>query len=278
MKKFNEEFFTSDWRKNRPARYGLTMTDKKTIDKHEYLLPPDLIRGKTILDIGSYISQTGDWCLNNGAEKYTGVEIIKEFADKGKELMQKYHTGENWQVINSSIEDYFKNHTERYDIIFCFGVLFSQLDHAWFVKNLTERADRITINGRHPKVMWNAHAGEISDEFWRKLEYDIAYQEWQENEMTQTAESNASVRVTSAHTSIKAVQILMRTNGFRSSTTAYDKLKKIMPDDIGMFRDKDKPGFYVLECEKDKSTTKPNVFNEMVNQSKVWNEHRIEWE
>ena len=278
MKKFNEEFLTSDWRRNRPPKYGLTMTDKKTIDKHEYLLPPEMIRGKTVLDIGSYISQTGDWCLNHGAKKYTGVEIIKEFADKGKQLMQKYHAGENWEIINCGIEDYFDNHKDRYDIIFCFGVLFSQMDHAWFVRNLTERADRITINGRHPKVMWNTHIKDMSDEFWRKLEYDIAYQEWQENEMTQTAESNASVRVTSAHTSMKAVQLLMKMNGFRSSTTSYDKLKKVMPDDIGMFREKDKPGFYVLECEKDDGESRPNLFNEMVNQPEVWNEHRIEWE
>ena len=278
MKKFNNEFFTSDWRKNRPLKYGLTMTDKKTVDKHEYLLPPDLIRGKTILDIGSYISQTGDWCLNNGAARYTGVEIIKEFADKGRELMQKYHAGEKWEIINSSVEDYFKQHEDRYDIIFCFGVLFSQIDHAWFIRNICQRADRITINGRHPKVMWNDDQSDISEQLWHKLEYDIPYQEWQENAMTQTAESNASVRVTSAHTSMKAVQLLMRMNGFTSSTETYDKLKSVMPDDMGMFRDKDKPGFFVLECERDANLGKPNLFNEMVNEPEVWNEHRIEWE
>lgn len=278
MKKFNEEFFTSDWRKNRPLKYGLTMTDKKTIDKHEYLLPPELIRGKSVLDIGSYISQTGDWCLNNGAAKYTGVEIIKEFADKGRELMQKYHAGEEWEIINSSVEDYFQQHQDRYDLIFCFGVLFSQIDHAWFIRNVCQRADRITINGRHPKVMWNEDHTEISDHLWHKLEYDIPYQEWQENVMTQTAESNASVRVTSAHTSMKAVQMLMRMNGFSSSTATYDKLKSVMPDDMGMFRDKDKPGFFVLECQRDDSMGKPNLFNEMVNKPEVWNEHRIEWE
>lgn len=277
MKQFNEELLTSDWRKNRPEKYGLTMTDKKTIDKHERLLPPELIEGKSILDIGSYISQTGDWCLNNGAAKYTGVEVIKDFADKGLELMEKYHAGENWNVINTSIEDYFANHNEKYDIIFCWGVLFSQMDHAWFIKNLTDRADRITINGRHPKVMWNDNQHEISDTLWRKFEYDIPYQEWQVNEMTQTAEKNASVRVTSAHTSMKAVQLLMESNGFVSSTESYDYFKKVMPEDIGMFRERDKVGFFVLECTRDSSAKKPNLFNEMVNEPEVWNEKRIDW-
>ena len=75
----------------------------------------ELVKGKTILDIGSYISQTGDWCLNPGATKYTGVEIIKEFADRGIELMEKYHPGENWNIITASLEDYFKQHKEKYD-------------------------------------------------------------------------------------------------------------------------------------------------------------------
>ena len=120
-------------------------------------------------------------------------EIIKEFADKGVELMQKYHAGENWNIITSSLEDYFANHTEKYDIIFCWGVSFSQIDHAWFIKNLCERCDHMALNWRHPKVMWNDNQHEISDELWRKLEYDIPYQEWQEDEMTQTSGKHASV-------------------------------------------------------------------------------------
>ena len=277
MKQFNKELLASDWRRNRPKKFGLTMTDQKTIYKHERLLPPELIKGKSILDIGSYISQTGDWCLNNGAVRYTGVEIIKEFADKGVELMQKYHPGENWNIITSSLEDYFANHTEKYDIIFCWGVSFSQIDHAWFIKNLCERCDHMALNWRHPKVMWNDNQHEISDELWRKLEYDIPYQEWQEDEMTQTSGKNASVYCASVHTSMKAVQLLMRMNGFSSSTDSYDYFKKVIPEDIGMFRDKNRPGFFVVEGTRDAAATRPNLFNEMDNNPEVWNEKWIDW-
>src|SRR6056300_1333777 len=180
MKKFNQEFLDVDWRKNKPERIGFIMNDQKTTAKHERLLPPELIRGKTVLDIGSYISQTGDWCLNHGAEKYTGVEMIKDFADRGQELMQKYHPGENWEIITSSIEDYFENHEEKYDVIFCWGVTLSQIDNAWFLKNLCERCDHLATNWRQPRAMWIDNHHEISDELWRKLEYDIPYQEWQE--------------------------------------------------------------------------------------------------
>ena len=103
MKNFNDEFLATDWRRNRPQKFGFRMTDQKTLHKHQRLLPPELVKGKSILDIGSFMSQTGDWCLNHGATKYTGVEIIPEFADRGKELMQKYHAGENWNIIQSSL-------------------------------------------------------------------------------------------------------------------------------------------------------------------------------
>ena len=277
VKNFNQEFLETDWRKNRPQKYGFRMTDQKTLHKHQRLLPPELVKGKSILDIGSYISQTGDWCLNHGATKYTGVEIIKDFSDRGKELMQKYHTGENWNIVNCSLEDYFNNHKEKYDIIFCLGVSFSQIDHAWFIKNLCERCDHMALNWRHPKVMWNDNNKEISDELWKKLEYEIPYQEWQEDVMTQTAGKNASVFCSSVHTSIRAVQLLMKMNGFSSTTDSYEFFKTVMPEDMGMFKEKDRPGFFTIEATSDATVAKPNVFNEMVKNPEVWNEKWIDW-
>ena len=276
-KQFNQEFLDSDWRKNRPQKYGFRMTDQKTLHKHQRLLPPELVKDKTILDIGSYISQTGDWCLNHGAKKYTGVEMIDEFAVKGIELMQKYHAGENWNIINSSLEDYFDGHKEKYDIIFCWGVSFSQIDHAWFIKNLCERCDHMALNWRHPKVMWIDNHKDISDELWKKLEYDIPYQEWQEDVMTQTAGKNASVACSSVHTSIKAVRLLMKMNGFSSTTDSYEFFKTVMPEDMGMFREKDRPGFFTVEATRDAKVSRLNVFNEMLDKPEVWNEQWIDW-
>ena len=76
---------------------------------------------------------------------------------------------------------------------------------------------------------------------------------------------------------MKAVQLLMESNGFVSSTESYDYFKKVMSEDIGMFRERDKVGFFVLECTRDSSAQKPNLFNEMVNEPEVWNEKRIDW-
>ena len=56
MKNFNQEFLDVDWRKNKPERIGFIINDQKTLHKHQRLLPPELIAGKSVLDIGSYIS------------------------------------------------------------------------------------------------------------------------------------------------------------------------------------------------------------------------------
>ena len=95
--------------------------------------------------------------------------------------------------------------------------------------------------------------------------------------MTQTAGKNASVFCSSVHTSIKAVQLLMKMNGFSSTTDSYEFFKTVMPEDMGMFRDKDRPGFFTVEGTRDDTVSKPNVFNEMVNNPEVWNEKWINW-
>ena len=275
MKNFNQEFLDVDWRKNKPERIGFIINDQKTLHKHQRLLPPELIAGKSVLDIGSYISQTGDWCLNHGATKYTGVEMIKDFSDKGTELMQKYHAGEPWEIINSSVEDYFANHKEKYDSIFCWGVTLSQIDNAWFLENLCKRCDHMATNWRQPRVMWIDNHHEISDELWKKLEYDIPYQEWQEDVLTQTAGKNGSVYCSSAHPSMKAVQLLMKMNGFSSNTDSYEYFKEVMPADIGMFRES--PGFFVVEGTRDAKVSGPTLFNEIHKKPEVWNEKWVDW-
>tara|TARA_B100000683_G_C12434996_1_gene533442 strand:- start:1133 stop:1345 length:213 start_codon:yes stop_codon:yes gene_type:complete len=69
----------------------------------------------------------------------------------------------------------------------------------------------------------------------------------------------------------------MRMNGFSSNTDSYEFFKKVMPEDIGMFRDKNRPGFFVLEGTRDKAAARPNLFNEMYNKPEVWNEKWIDW-
>ena len=50
-----------------------------------------------------------------------------------------------------------------------------------------------------------------------------------------------------------------------------------MPEDIGMFREKNRPGFFVLEGTRDTTAARPNLFNEMYKKPEVWNEKWIDW-
>ena len=85
------EFLQRDFRANKPPNCGVPYSDGITVMKHELLLSSEQVAGKRILDIGSFIGQTADWCLANGAAHVTGVEISPEFCNTANELLNKYY-------------------------------------------------------------------------------------------------------------------------------------------------------------------------------------------
>ena len=66
------EFYEEDNRKHR-QRNPIT---KRTLEaKFGVLLPAWLVKGRTVLDLGSCIGAAGQWSLFHGAASYTGVEV-----------------------------------------------------------------------------------------------------------------------------------------------------------------------------------------------------------
>ena len=145
MNKIKDDFLNKDFRANRPPECGVPMNPNITIKKHEWLLPTERILDKRVLDIGSFIGQTGDWCLSNGAASYTGVEISPEFCQTATELLTKHHKDSDWEIINQSLTEFFNSNDEEYDIVFCWGVLIGHHDHAWLLKNLAQRGDHVIV-------------------------------------------------------------------------------------------------------------------------------------
>jgi hypothetical protein len=273
----NQEFLTRDFRHNRPIHFGIPMNDAITLEKHRLLLPPELIQGKRILDIGSFIAQTGDWCLNNGAVSYTGVEINQQFHDTATELLTKYHSDQDWTLINQSLEQYLSADPTQFDIVFCWNVIFGHNDHYWLLKELGRRADHVIISSRHPKIMWNDIQSAVSDTAWKDLEYHVAYQEWQTGLMTQTFAVNGSVYCTAANSSPGAMRVIMELEGFKSDMQAYDKLKDIFPNDFGMFRESKKIGFFVIEFFRDNQIKKHAVLNQMYLDPAMQEKNYVSW-
>lgn len=273
----HQEFLDLDFRANRPPECGVPMNPNITIKKHEWLLPPEVIAGKSILDIGSFIGQTGDWCLNNGARMYTGVEISKEFADKSRELLGKYHAGEAFAIWNSGLEEFFAQNTGHYDIVFCWGVLFGHHDHAYVLRELAKRADHVIVESRHPKWMWRHDADVIANDFWYDLEYAIPYSEWQTGDMTMLAATNGSIKCTAANSSIAALKVLMEINGFTANLDVYEKLKVEFPNNFGMFKDPGKIGRFVVEFHKDAGVKHHSLTENIFKDSQEWSSNYVDW-
>lgn len=273
----HKEFLDLDFRANRPPECGVPMNPNITIKKHEWLLPPELIKGKHILDIGSFIGQTGDWCLNNGAASYLGVEISTEFAEKSRELLNKYHTTKDWAIWNGGLEGFFEQNTGHYDIIFCWGVLFGHPDHAYVMREFANRADHVIVESRHPKAMWDGNQYVIAPDFWHDLEYTIPYTEWQTGSMTMLAATNGSIRCTAANSSIGALRVLMELNGFSANLDVYEKLKEAFPDNFGMFRESKKIGRFVVEFHKDKNAKKHDLTEDIFVDPVKWDSNYVDW-
>ena len=274
---FAPEFLSEDFRTRRPSKLGLPMSNELTVQKHMQCLPPDVIKNKHILDLGSFIGQTGHWCLNHGAASYTGVEINSDFATTSRELLAKYHPDQEWTIFNHSIEDYYATNDKKFDLVFAWGVLYYHFNHTWFLKQMADRADHVIVSGRHPKIMWRSLGTDFTQEQWHELEYQLAYSEWQDCVMTGLAGNCASVKNFSANSSIAAVCAIMKSYGFGSDLSIYENLKKTIPTQFGMFRGHDQIGFYVVDFKKDSTIELPATMHNMYKNSDLWNKNYTSW-
>lgn len=277
MNKIKSDFLDRDFRANRPPECGVPMNPNITIKKHEWLLPAERLLDKRVLDIGSFIGQTGDWCLSNGAASYTGVEISPEFCDTATELLTKHHKDNNWEIINESLTEFFDSNDEEYDIVFCWGVLFGHHDHAWLLRHLALRGDHIIVESRHPKWMWRNDADIIAHDFWHNLEYTVPYTEWQTGDMTMLAAVNGSIKCTAANSSIAALKLLMEINGFTANLDVYEKLKAEFPDNFGMFKDTKKIGRFVVEFFRDSNVRHHSLCEDVFADPQEWSSNYVDW-
>lgn len=271
------EFLEQDFRANKPPNCGVPYNNNITVMKHELLLSPAVVAGKRILDIGSFIGQTADWCLTNGAAHVTGVEISKDFCATAETLLSKYYSKDQYTIINQGLDEFFANNTEKFDLVFCWGVLFGHHDHVWLLNQLAQRGNHVIVESRHPKWMWNPRLTEVSDDFWTDLEYRIPYTEWQAGNMTMLVARNGSAYCTAANSSIAACNLIMELNGFRADLSVYEKLKAAWPDNFGMIRDSKKIGRFVVEFFKDSIVKKHALTDDIFKDQALWEKNYVDW-
>tara|TARA_B110000503_G_scaffold137940_1_gene223077 strand:- start:108 stop:1433 length:1326 start_codon:yes stop_codon:yes gene_type:complete len=109
-----KEWLQYEPRKIRPPRHTFyPLTVDLVYNRIKTQLPSKFIKDKKVLDLGCCIPFNEPWCNQHGAKLYHGVEILKEIANKGAELVQAHN-----KIFHDSIEN-FINQTDLsfYDTI-----------------------------------------------------------------------------------------------------------------------------------------------------------------
>lgn len=125
------EFVKNDPRNSRDHH---TVTEESLTKRCAAMLPPELLSGKSVLDIGCAVGAMGHWVLSHGAKHYTGIEIQPEYAATATDLLAAYHS--NWYITNS-----LNNAYGNYDLVIASGVIHGVFDPYGFIREICKRAN-----------------------------------------------------------------------------------------------------------------------------------------
>ncbi len=196
-------FYLSDNRKN---RHFNPVTKEMLIDKLGVLLPPEFVRGKRILDLGSCLGAAGQWALYYGALSYTGVELQERYAFESKKLLGPW--GGRASVHQQGIRDFIEEAEEEYyDIIVMAGVLYLFVDP--FV--IIEKMCRIA---KHAVVIETNYSPSIRA---GKLPIHAAITEYLFDQEVNLAGGNESLLGISATSSPRALDLMFGLSKFTRS-------------------------------------------------------------
>ena len=234
-------FIERDPRKDRRERYNVN--PEFMTNRHAALLPPDILEGASILDIGSCVGATGGWALAHGARYYVGVEINEDLCTWARLNLQEYYPlgtkgAGNWDIINSSFEDYFKdNPDDTFDIVFISGTLYAGLDWLGLIEKLSKASKHVVIESFHPNIGMYADDDKGSfvsflkdhPDILAKLETVAPFVYMKEIFMYSDNSQNNLLNYGAAP-SMGALKLAMERLGYTADTSCYDQLKATIPD------------------------------------------------
>lgn len=153
------EFVDDD---NRQNRIHTPLTYETLTYKHEVMAPEWLVKGKTILDLGSCLAGTAHWCLTLGATNYTGVEFQQDYVDKSRSILSKYWSDDKFKIIKDDIISYLSAEQEKYDIVFACGVIYGFLNTYGFLEHVTKVAKEcVVVDCSYPTQMTHGRSSII---------------------------------------------------------------------------------------------------------------------
>lgn len=193
-------FYEKDNRRHR----RFNPTSKAFLEtKYAVLLPAEQLSNKRILDLGSGNGAAGQWVLFHGAAKYTGVEVQQNYVDQSRELLA--HWDKSADIIQQDISSFLAQAGHAtYDLVLLAGVLYHFID----TKNIIDQAckvaaEQVVVETNYPRGIRTG-----------KLPFDAAVTEYVTDQEVNLDSGNQSMLGVSATTSISALDILFRLNGF----------------------------------------------------------------
>ncbi len=235
------EFITLDPRSRVPeskdAEYltDIRVTPDILFRRYRILLPPELVKGKTVLDLGSCIAATGAWCLTHGATFYRGVEIHEEFTKNSKSCLEKYYPKGNWSIAQQSIEEYLESSSKHFDILVASGIMYGIGDVVKLLSLIAQTADFLVIESRQNQTI--LHSPYINKKTKKLIMKDPGFKSYQEKEASiaigqrgMITPGDKTIRFFGFNPSMGAIKFIMRTLGFECSSKPNDKLRKYLPD------------------------------------------------
>lgn len=221
-------FIDTDIRINRPDTSGYNVNYTLMKNRHLSLFPVDLVNGRSVLDLGCCVGATGAWVLDSGATSYTGVELQKSFANQAKENLSKSFSKDKWEIFEISFEEFFKLNSNRYDIVYAGGLLYSSLYYQELIKNIASIANvAVVVESRTPGIIISFLKENLSAEFLPMVQYN--------NNGNMLHENSANLTVRNATPSLGAVSMILDDLGFEIDYELYNKIKDANKDVKGRY-------------------------------------------
>jgi len=113
------EFFDEDERRERIAN----PIGRRTLElKCRCLLPRQLVRGRSVLDLGACLGAMGQYALFHGAASYTAVEVQPDFVRRAERYLA--HWGPRARVVRDDTRKFLASCGDgSFDVVICAGVL-----------------------------------------------------------------------------------------------------------------------------------------------------------
>lgn len=232
------EFIEFDNRRHRPIivpspgkngpSYSYNINPEFMYKRHQIMLPPDLIRGKSVLDIGGCIGASGDWSLANGAMHYTNIEFYPECQDISETLLSKYYNKNQYHVHKGSFREFKID--KKYDIVIAAGTLYGAFDVFKFVdKMATLSKESVIVDAVHPFNGYRRLFPDASNDDRSRVSKILSIIQPSER-IRQGIQSNKSLRVAASLVSITALKTMMKNHGFAYDESMYNRAELEIPE------------------------------------------------